>query len=212
MISHYHFESAKKRQTKKNSIASINDLAFQNVDKTFKLQLNIDFKVQNLRLQKKENKLLITGTYECDFHIPIITKKTMKFNREVDLPDNVDKSRISSYIISEEYYNVLTIEAPIISRINNSTVPISIIRPQNTDSVRRSSSRISNINNVISDLPVNENNSSVLRYEFDLGEYRPEDIDICVEDGKRLIITAVKRNFDYHNYGIFNECKLGLII
>ena len=189
MINHYHFDSVKKN--KKNH--AVGKLYQESVgSQVYKLQLNVDFNVNDLKLLRNGNKLLITGNYESNFHIPIITKKRMKFRTEIELPEFVDKNRISSFIVSNHSCNVLTIEAPVIPQ---SSSRISIERPQSANLIQAS-----NRNSVIGE-GANDLNNSVLRYEYNLAQYGPEDIDICVENGNKLIITAVSRNYD--NYGTF---------
>jgi hypothetical protein len=197
MINQYHFDSVKREKTSSTNRNSYQESVLGQI---YKLQLNVDFKVKDLKLFRSGNKLVIKGYYECTFHIPIISKKRMKFNTEIEIPQFVDINRISSYIVSDENYNILTIEAPVIPVITNQLM--SVVRPQSTTNLAKASSQ--NRKNSIYDLQrANDINDTVLRYEYNLAQYRPEDIDISVENGHKLIITALSKNYD--NFGTFNS-------
>jgi HSP20 family molecular chaperone IbpA len=167
--------------------------------KIYKLQLNVaDFKAENLKINLNDFSLSISGFYEYESE-PNSMKKTKRFNREIELPDFIDLTRMRSYLVPYEGSSILTIEAPVISAENNSFINgkkksvAPILKRQNSNK-----NRSINDNNNSTCEATHEISSGILKYKFSLKDYRPQDISICVKDGKKLLINALNESFDHY--------------
>ena len=164
--------------------------------KIYKLQLNVaDFQAENLKINLNEYSLSISGFYECETE-PSTMKKTKRFNREIELPDFIDLTRMRSYLVPHEGSSILTIEAPVISVeknkfVNGKKKPITPILKRQSSNASRS------INNSTCEA-THEISSGILKYKFSIKDYRPQDISICVKDGKKLLINALNESFDHY--------------
>jgi HSP20 family molecular chaperone IbpA len=156
-----------------------------NGNKIYKLQLNIaDFKAEDLKINLNGFSLSISGFYESDNNIsPNAVKKTKQFKRDIELPNFINLNKMRSYLIPDNGSNVLNIEAPVI---------------QNEEQQQQLLSARSSNYEMMNPHDTNEISSGVLKYKFSLKEYRPQDISICIKDGKKLLINAVNETFDHY--------------
>lgn len=70
--------------------------------------------------------------------------------------------------------------------------------PRTPRSVYSSTYERLNANPFANSLESNEISSGILKYKFSLKEYKPQDISICVKDGKKLLINAVNESHDHY--------------
>ena len=175
--------------------------------KIYKLQLNVaDFKAENLKIILNDFNLSISGFYalEPDSEIPNTMRKTKRFHRDIELPDFIDLTRIRSYLVpGDDGSSILTVDAPVNLAFTD-TLPIDK-KPTNTSILKRQKSnldRLSTSRSFNKDMSTceatHEIRSGVLKYKFSLKEYRPQDISICVKDGKKLLINALNESFDHY--------------
>ena len=160
--------------------------------KIYKLQLNVvDFKAQHIKIHLNGFSLSISGFYESDAETPNTVKKTKRFNRDIKLPEFIDLNRMRSYLLPDQSGNILTIEAPVI-QIDGSEILTPKLKQRNQNNLNSSN------RSILHPCETHEISTGILKYKFSLKEYRPQDISICIKDGRKLLITALNESFDHY--------------
>lgn len=174
-----------------------------NGQKLYKIQFDIgDFRAENIKIRLQDSYLIVNGYQEQDGD-PV--KKTKRFEREIPLPEFVLVDKMHSYLIPDKTSSILNIEAPIdadcyakIKKLNNTSLDIDhdIISatPNNQVQVRKSNLK----KPCLPTNDISESNCGILKYKFNLKEFRPQDISMCVKDGNKLIINALNEVYDYY--------------